>query len=248
CTFRRVHGRKRTDRGSAAGRRDRRRAAVSTASESVVFPEMRRWLIQLSGGLRRSLALACGAVLALLLTTAVVTAAQRYLFGSAPIGAEEAMIWLLLLLACLGFPAVAGSTLAMRIELFEGAGGSLFHRLRAVIAEAIVLAAGLALLSAGSQAMMQVGGTSPLLGISEGLRPAALAASGALTVGLRILTLLGEGETRRLAASGGLALLLTALASAGVTLYPIPASLAAAAILAAGILAAAPLPHVFIAA
>src|SRR5690606_19402853 len=118
----------------------------------------------------------------------------------------------------------------------------------AVIAEAIVLAAGLALLSAGSQAMMQVGGTSPLLGISEGLRPAALAASGALTVGLRILTLLGEGETRRLAASGGLALLLTALASAGVTLYPFPASLAAAAILAAGILAAAPLPHVFIAA
>lgn len=221
---------------------------MSTASEGVVLPEMRRWLILLSGGLRRALALACGAVLALLLTTAVVTAAQRYLFGSAPIGAEEAMIWLLLLLACLGFPAVAGSTLAMRIELFEGAGGSLFHRLRAVIAEAIVLAAGLALLSAGSQATMQVGGTSPLLGISEGLRPAALAASGALTVGLRVLTLLGEGETRRLAGSGGLALLLAALASAGVTLYPIPASLAAAAILATGILAAAPLPHVFIAA
>lgn len=211
-----------------------------------------RILLRSRSGLQRAagmaeaaFARACGATLAVLLAFAVLTAAQRYLFGGAWIGAEEAMSWLLLLLVCLGFPAVAGGRLSMRIDLF-GQGTGMVHEARAIVAETIVLAAGLALLSAGARAAAGIGGISPLLGLGEWMRPFALALSGGAAVLLRGALLIGNGEARRLAPALAAAILLSTLASIGAPLINVPPSLVAGTVIAAGILSAAPLPHSFI--
>lgn len=200
---------------------------------------LRRWP-------ERTLGTACGLVLAMLLAIACVGALQRYALGSGYIGAEEAMVWLLLLLACLGFPLVADGPLAMRVDLFSGHEGGALQALRALVAEAMVLGACLALVSAGAKAALHVGGVSPLLGLGEWIRPAALALSGATAVAMRVLALLDEGRSRRLVAVAGLAVLAWIVVVSGVSPLQAPPSLAAAAIVGLGILAAAPLPHAFI--
>src|SRR5690606_28666508 len=192
--------------------------------------------------LERALAGACGVVLALTLLLVMVTTVQRYVFGIGHLGAEEAAVWLLLLLACVGFPLAAAGPLAMRIDLFTGRAIAF----RAVAAEAITLATCLALLSAGTKAAMQVGGTSALLGFDEGLRPAALAASGAAAFVLRVLALAGEGDGRRLLLAGLLALAGHGLAAAGTSFSGVAPSLAAALVIGLAILVGAPLPHAFI--
>src|SRR5690606_12701507 len=140
------------------------------------------------------LAGACGCVLALMLALAGTAIIQRYAFGTGHVGTEEALVWLLVLLACLRFPLVAGGSLAMRVELFPTAAEGAWQGVRAAVAEAMVLAACIALLVAGAKAAMQVGGTSPLLGVGEWLRPAALSLSGLLALVMRFLALAGEGR------------------------------------------------------
>lgn len=194
----------------------------------------------------RVLGAACGAVLALLLAVTTAGTLQRYALGSGFLGAEEAMVWLLLLLACLGFPLVAGGTLSMRIDLFSGRSEGLLQVLREITAEAFVLGASLALVSAGTKAALQIGGISPLLGLPEWIRPAALALSGAAALALRILVLLGEGKAMRLGAASGMAVLAWAVVVSGGWTLHMPPSLAAATVVALGILVAAPLPHAFI--
>ena len=192
--------------------------------------------------LERALGAACGAVLATMLALAVVSALLRYAFGTGHVGAEEALAWLLLGLVCLGFPLVAGGPLSMRIELFAGrAVGP-----RSVAAEAMVLAACLALVSAGAKAAFQVGGTSPLLGLGEWVRPAALAASGAVAFLLRVVVLLGEGRARHLMLAACLAFAALVVVASGVSTSSMRPSLAAGLVVGAGIVVAAPLPHVFI--
>ena len=194
----------------------------------------------------RLLGAACGIVLALLLAIAAGIALQRYLLGSGHIGAEEALVWLLLLLACLGFPLVASGTFSMRIDLFGDTPDSSWQFLRALIAEAIVLGACLALVSSGIKAASHIGGTSPTLGLGEWIRPAALALSGIAALALRFLTLLSEGCGRRLMGAFAIAIAAWAVVVSGATPLPMPPSLAAAGVIVLGILVAAPLPHVFI--
>jgi len=196
--------------------------------------------------LERALGAACGAVLALMLAVAALSTLQRYILGSGHIGAEEAMVWLLLLLACLGFPLVANGPLSMRIDLFGGRTDGSAQFLRSLVAEAMVLGASLALISAGTKAALQVGGTSPLLGLGEWLRPAALASSGFVAFTLRILVLLGEGRTLRLLAATAIATSACAFVMSGISFLHTPPSVAAAGVVGLGILVGAPLPHVFI--
>lgn len=195
---------------------------------------------------QRTLGAACGVVLALLLAVASAGTLQHYALGSGYIGAEEAMVWLLLLLACLGFPLVANGPLSMRIDLFSGRQDGSLQELRALVAEAIMLGASLALASAGTKAALHVGGVSPLLGLGEWIRPAALALSGVAAFAMRILALLDEGRAMRLAAATGLAVLAWAVVVSGISALQMPPSLAAAAIVGLGILVGAPLPHAFI--
>ncbi len=187
-----------------------------------------------------------GIVLALMLAVVTATALQRHLFSAGYLGAEEASVWLLLLLACLGFPLAASGALSMRIDVFGGWLLSGVQALRAGMAEGVVLAACAILVTAGIEAALQVGGASPLLGLGEWMRPAALAASGTAALGLRVLVLLGKGEGRRLFAAGCFAALALALAHTDASMASIPPSLAAGLVIGFGILVAAPLPHVFI--
>lgn len=195
--------------------------------------------------LERVLGACCALALALMLGLVMVTTAQRYLLGTGFLGAEEATVWLLLLLVCLGFPLVAGSALSMRIDLFAGGEGPM-ARLRAVLAETIILAAAIALLSAGLRASQQVGGVSPLLGLGEWLRPAGLAASGATALLLRMLFLLSDARPLRLAVPLVLALGCWSLVAAGASSTIVAPSLAAAIVIATGIIVGTPLPHAFI--
>lgn len=194
-----------------------------------------------------ALAGACGCVLALMLALAGAAIIQRYAFGTGHVGTEEALVWLLVLLACLGFPLVAGGSLAMRVELFPAAADGAWQDVRAAIAEAMVLAACIALLVTGTKATMQVGGTSPLLGVGEWLRPAALSLSGLLALVMRFLALAGEGRR----AGFVLISLLLACApvvavAAGQPVHLLSPSFGAALIVALALIVAAPLPHAFI--
>lgn len=198
-----------------------------------------------AGRMERALGGACGFVLAALLALVMLTTVQRYALGSGWLGAEEAAVWLLLLLACLGFPLAAGGPLAMSIDLFPGLCGRPAAA-RAIVAEAFVFAAAYVLASAGFKAALLVGGVSPLLGLGEGMRPAMLASAGLLAAALRALALAGAGQLRRLVAALLLAALAVLAVEAGVSAAALPPSAAAALVVALGILVAAPLPHAFI--
>lgn len=194
--------------------------------------------------LERGLAAVCGLVLLAMLALVLVTVFQRYLLSSGFLGAEEASGWLLLLLVCLGFPLVAGHASALRVDFF--APSPAFESVRQVLSETIVLLASLVLVSAGWQAALQLGGTSPLLGLDEWIRPAGLAVSGALAIILRTLQLLDRGEFRRLIIAATLAVLCWAAVTTGPALTVMPPSLAGLCVILLGIAVAAPLPHVFI--
>lgn len=195
----------------------------------------------LAARLERALANCCGGVLAVLLALTVGTTFQRYALGSGFVGAEEAAVWLLVLLVCLGFPLAGDGATSMRIDLF----GARAVRSRAVVADAFVLAAALALVVSGFMAAMQVGGMSPMLGLGEWLRPAALAASGGLALVLKLLRA-GEGKATDAALAWGLALLSVALIVAGIRTFALAPSVAAICAIGVGIVAGAPLPHVFV--
>jgi len=196
--------------------------------------------------LQRALGRACGLVLALMLAAVTATILQRYLLGSGFLGIEEAMVWLLLLLACLGFPMVADGALAMRIELFARERQGLWSLLREVTAEAFTLAACVVLALAGIKAALQVGGHSALLGLGEWMRPAALGAAGVAGLAMRVLVLLARRRTGLLPAGAGLALILLAPVAAGLSATIMPPSLAALAVIAIGIVVGAPLVHAFV--
>ncbi|MBI1621744.1 TRAP transporter large permease subunit [Aquamicrobium sp. cd-1] len=197
--------------------------------------------------LQRMLADACGLTLLAMLALSATSIVMRYGFGTGHVGTEESLVWMLVLLTCLGFPLVAGGPLAMRIELFRPREGSTFQLVRDVIAEAIVWAASLTLLLSGVKAAMQVGGTSPLLGIGEWLRPAALAVGGGLALVIRLMTLVSQKVSWRYLAVVFLLASIPALTVAfGKPISTLPPSAAAACLIGVAIIVAAPLPHAFI--
>lgn len=188
---------------------------------------------------------ACGLVLAALLALVMLTTVQRYALGTGWLGAEEAAVWLLLLLACLGFPLVAGGQLSMSIDLFPALAGAP-AAVRDATAEVFVFAAAVAMVVTGAKAALLVGGVSPLLGLGEWMRPAMLAGAGMFAIALRVLVLAGRGEKKRLIAGLGIALLLFLAVEGEISIDIVPPSLAAALVVGLGILVAAPLPHAFV--
>jgi tripartite ATP-independent transporter DctM subunit len=200
-----------------------------------------------AGRLERALADACGVVLAALLALVAITTFQRYALGSGWLGAEEAAAWLLVLLACLGFPLASGGPLSMSIDLFPALRGGPAAA-RGMVAEAVILTASVAFVSTGIQAALRVGGVSALLGLGEWMRPAMLAGAGALAILLRLAVLAREDGRSRLIPGLAVAAVLFLAVETGVATDAVPPSLMAAIVVALGILVAAPLPHVFIAA
>lgn len=196
--------------------------------------------------LQRTLGRACGAVLALMLAAVTATTLQRYLLGSGFLGIEEAMVWLLLLLACLGFPMIADGALAMRIELFAHGRKSRWAALRETLAEAFTLAACGVLAMAGTKAALEVGGHSALLGLGEWMRPVALGLAGAAGIAMRMLVLAGARRMGLLLAAGTVAALMLMPVAAGVSSSLLSPSLAALIVIGIGILVGAPLVHAFV--
>lgn len=196
--------------------------------------------------LQRALAGACGVVLALMLAAVTATTLQRYLLGSGFLGIEEAMVWLLLLLACLGFPMIADGALAMRIELFAHGRKSRWAAVRETLAEAFTLAACGVLAIAGTKAALEVGGHSALLGLGEWMRPAALGLAGAAGIAMRMLVLAGARRMRLLLAAGTVAALMLMPVAAGLSSSLLSPSLAALIVIGIGILVGAPLVHAFV--
>jgi tripartite ATP-independent transporter DctM subunit len=196
--------------------------------------------------LQRTLARACGVVLALMLAAVTATTLQRYLLGSGFLGIEEAMVWLLLLLACLGFPMIADGALAMRIELFAHGRKSRWATLRETLAEAFTLAACGVLAIAGTKAALDVGGHSALLGLGEWMRPAALGLAGAAGIAMRMLVLAGARRMGLLLAAGTVAALMLMPVAAELSSSLLSPSLSALMVIGIGILVGAPLVHAFV--
>ncbi len=196
--------------------------------------------------LQRTLGGACGAVLALMLAAVTATTLQRYLLGSGFLGIEEAMVWLLLLLACLGFPMIADGALAMRIELFAHGRKSRWAAVRETLAEAFTLAACGVLAIAGTKAALEVGGHSAVLGLGEWMRPAALGLAGAAGIAMRMLVLAGARRMRLLLAAGTVAALMLMPVAGGLSSSLLSPSLAALIVIGIGILVGAPLVHAFV--
>lgn len=201
---------------------------------------------RMAAWLERWLAIACSLVLALMLLLVVATAFQRYALSGGFLGAEEASIWLMLLLVALGFPLVAAGPLAMRIDLFPFLSGGL-ARLREAVAEMMVIVACLVLAAGGYQATLLLGGMSALLGLPEWMRFAAFALSGSVALLVSVLRLLRNWPLLHVVLIAGIAAgFWLAVSLTGSFLSFTGPGGFAALIIAAGILAGASLPHTFI--
>lgn len=192
------------------------------------------------------LATACGLVLALMLLVVVATAFQRYAFSGGFLGAEEASVWLMLLLVSLGFPLVAAGPSAMRIDLFPMLSGKV-ARLREALAEVMVVAACLVLAAGSYQAIALVGGVSPLLGLPEWVRFGAFALSGAVALPLSVSRLLRSWSPMQVMLIVGVAAgFWLVMRLSDPTISFMGPSGFAGLIIAIGVLAGASFPHIFI--
>lgn len=184
--------------------------------------------------------------LALLLVLVMASVVLRYVFGSGLVWSEELAIWLNVLLVALGAPLAIFGPLAMRLEAIVRHLPGRAQRLAHIVADGIVVNAGLVLLLGGLDVAAAIGGTSTVLGLPEWLRYAAIAASGALIIAMLAgRVLVADGGARALSALvGGGALYLAAhqLPSAAF----IAPSAAAGIIAAVGLVLGAPLPHALI--
>lgn len=196
--------------------------------------------------MRDALSAACGIVLALMLALVMATTAQRYLLSGGFLGADEAAVWLFLLLACLGFPLAGRGALALRVDLLAGRMGARADTLRGCLSEAVVCAACIVLAVAGTKAALRVGGTSPLLGLGEWLRPAALAGAGIAGLVFWALFHAAGDRIRTMATSALIALAACGAVWAGISTDIARPSVMAGIVIGLGIVLAAPLPHVFI--
>ncbi|WP_457580295.1 TRAP transporter large permease subunit [Ensifer canadensis] len=224
--------------------------------------------------LERTLEFVGALLLALLLATVTLSIVLRYVAASGFVGAEEAASWLLVALVSIGLP-FASTASGLQIDLFEGgsaSGQALIARglspnagrrngkislwtrrcaprdLRALFSGVITLLACIVLISGSGNAALDLGGISPSLGLSEGLRPAMLSAGGVLAIVAILL--------RHLAESRLVAFVLMLLVAVGLhwAVGVAPAlglaspSVMLCCLALAGILGGTPLPHAFIAA
>ena len=200
----------------------------------------------------RGLTAVLGAVVALLLAAllALVLGAvvARYGFSTGLAGTQELAVLLFVALTFLGAPLAQGGALAMRLDLGVRALPPAAQRAAGVAADAVSVAAGLALAFGGARVAASIGGHSPALGLPEWPRFALAGASGALLVAVLALHRLEEGKGAGLAAALALGAALHLTASHAVFPIALPPSLAFGLLAALGLAVAAPLPHAFLAA
>ncbi|MBD9491648.1 TRAP transporter large permease [Ensifer sp. ENS11] len=228
--------------------------------------------------LERTLELAGAFLLALLLVTITFSVLLRYVAESGFTGAEEAASWLLVALVSIGLPLASTARglridlfeggpasghghdhaqVSRRSSQFVGGGNTepwLWPRrialrdLRALFSGTITLLACIILMFGSGRAALDLGGVSPSLGLSEGLRPAVLSAGGVLAIVAILLHHLAE---RRFLAFVSM-LVVAAGAHWAVGAAPILSLTSPSVILCclalAAIFAGTPLPHAFIAA
>jgi tripartite ATP-independent transporter DctM subunit len=184
------------------------------------------------------------AVLALLLVVVVGATVARYLFGTGFVASEDLGIWLHTALVFFGLPLCAAGPLAMRLDVLTDrlSGGA--KALAEGIAEVVVVAAALVLISGASTVVSLIGGVSPTLDVPEAWRFWPVIGGGVLAVVQVVLRGLAAGR-----APATIALILLAGAAIlGVSHQPavwpvgLP-SLVAAAIACSALLVGAPLAH-----
>ncbi|MEO2037233.1 MAG: TRAP transporter large permease subunit, partial [Martelella sp.] len=197
--------------------------------------------------LETALGLLAAVILMAMLALVVAGVVLRYVFHTGVVGMEDLGIWLNIALISAGLPLTLSGPLSMRLDglvklLPDRASGVL-----AVVADGFSVVAGLILCLGGREAIALLGGMSPTLGVPEWVRFAFPAAGG---LGLLALLCL-----RRLERSSGVQLLI-GFALGGFVYWAVgrfaldfalPASLPLALAAALGLMAGAPLAHVFLA-
>jgi len=200
------------------------------------------------GAMEAALGVVLAALLAALLALVLVAVVARYGFSAGLAGTEELALFLFAALAFLGAPLAQRGALAMRLDLGVRALPSRAQAAAGVVADAVSVAAGLALASGGARVAAVIGGASPALGLPEWPRFALAAVGGVLIVVMLALHRLGEGRRASLVASLVLGAALH-LAAAHLALpLSLPPSLALGLFAMIGLAVAAPLPHAFLAA
>lgn len=197
--------------------------------------------------LETALGLLAAIILMAMLALVVAGVVLRYVFHTGVVGMEDLGVWLNIALISAGLPLTLSGPLSMRLDglvrlLPDRASGLL-----AVVADGFSVVAGLILCLGGREAIALLGGMSPTLGVPEWVRFAFPVAGG---LGLLALLCL-----RRLQRSSG-ARLLIGFALGGFVYWAVgrfaidvalPASLPLALAAALGLMAGAPLAHVFLA-
>jgi tripartite ATP-independent transporter DctM subunit len=203
---------------------------------------------RLLAALEGALAWAAGLILLVLLTLVGAAVVQRYVFGSAFLGSDEAAIWLNVALVAAGSPLVAGSALAMRFDLLTRALSPAGQAVAEAVAAGVTVFAGLALCMGGIGVAAEVGGVSTSLNLPEWWRYAAIAVGGGLTLLTCGLRLLAERGAAMALCGLGVGMAAHAFVAWGFVPLAMPASAVAGIVAVLAMLAGAPLPHAFLAA
>lgn len=232
----------------------------------------------LSRRLERTLELAGALVLGALLATVTLSVALRYLAASGFTGTEEAASWLLVGLVTIGLPLAStagglridlfegGSSPTRgrdpgqaerdapplreehKCQAVSRARRVATRDLRTLFSGVITLLACIVLISGSGRAALDLGGVSPSLGLSEGLRPAMLSAGAVVAI---VAILLSHLAQKRVVAFGlmlAIAIGLHWAVGAAQVLNVVSPSFMLCCLALAAILAGTPLPHAFIAA
>lgn len=232
----------------------------------------------LSLRLERTLELAGALTLAVLLATVTASVALRYFAASGFTGAEEAASWLLVTLVSIGLPLASTAKglridlfegrsasrddrdprpSARDLELivddegtkpFSSKKSFMRRDLRRLLSGAITLLACIVLISGSGKAALDLGGVSPALGLSEGLRPAMLSAGGVLAIVAILLRHLADGRLPAFVSMLTIAVGLHWAVGAAPALDLVSPSFMLCCLALVAILAGTPLPHAFIAA
>jgi tripartite ATP-independent transporter DctM subunit len=223
--------------------------------------------------LERTLEFAGASVLALLLATVTLSVLLRYAAASGFTGADEAASWLLVALVAIGLP-LTSTARGLRIDLFErrpasdqaqtkrgfssdvvdSDGTSLWTRrfvpreLRALFSGTITLLACIVLISGSGQAALDLGGVSPALGLSEGIRPAMLTAGGVLAIVAILLRYLADRRILAFVSMLAIAVALHWAVGVASAVAPVSPSVMLCCLALAAILGGTSLPHAFISA
>lgn len=232
----------------------------------------------LSLRLERALEVAGALTLAVLLAAVMSSVVLRYAAASGVTGAEETASWLMVALVSIGLPLASTAKglridvferrRASRPGCEQGPGGRAFSQhtgestlemrpwgrylsarhLRFLLSNVLTLLACIVLISGSGQAAFDLGGVSPWLGLSEGLRPAMLSAGAVVAIVAILLSDIAEKRFAAFVLSLTIAIGLHWVVDAAPVVGLVSPSLMLCCLALVAILAGTPLPHAFIAA